>query len=52
MDKGGGENAYPQNVDEKTCFFFNPSLSGLPLLQPRVEAGVIQFPSGGKGMVT
>ena len=25
MDKGGGVNAYPQNVDKKS-FFFTPSL--------------------------
>ena len=23
---GGGEDSYPQNVDKKTCFFYNPSL--------------------------
>ena len=27
VDKGGGENAYPQNVDKKHVFFFNPSLT-------------------------
>ena len=26
VDKGGGGNAYPQNVDKKTCFFFTPPL--------------------------
>ena len=25
--RGGGKNAYPQNVDKKHVFFFNPSLN-------------------------
>ena len=32
LNKRGGGNAYPQNVDKKTLFCFNTSLRGLNFL--------------------
>ena len=36
MDKGGGGNAYPQNVDNLQCFFSHPSYK-LPVVKLSID---------------